>query len=161
MREIERKFLVSDDTFRREAFRSTHIAQGYLCSRRVTARVRIRGEEAFLTIKGKSHDGGLSRFEWERPIPVRCAEQLLRRCRGVVEKVRYEVRHGDHIWEVDCFEGDNEGLVVAEVELRATDEQPVLPAWIWKEVTGVRYYHNSFLARCPYKSWLTNLAVSK
>ena len=161
MREIERKFLVCDDSFREEAFRATHIAQGYLCSRRVTARVRIRGEKAYLTIKGKSYDGGLSRFEWEREIPKRCAELLLRRCRGVVEKVRYEVLCGEHTWEVDVFEGENEGLVVAEVELRATDEQPALPAWIWKEVTGVRYYHNSFLARCPYKSWLTNLAVSK
>ena len=153
MQEIERKFLVCDDAFRREAFRSRRIAQGYLCRRRVTARVRIIGDEAFLTFKGKSHDGGLSRFEWERPIPVGCAEALLSRCRGCVEKIRYEVRHDDWTWEVDEFLGDNEGLVVAEVELASKDEQPTLPAWIWKEVTGNRYYHNSFLALHPYKEW--------
>lgn len=161
MQEIERKYLVSDDAFRSEAFRSTHIAQGYLCARRVTARVRIRGEQAFLTFKGKSRDGGLSRFEWEREIPKRCAELLLARCRGVVEKVRYEVRYGDHIWEVDEFAGDNAGLVVAEVELGSIDERPEIPSWIWKEVTGVRYYHNSFLARHPYKEWGGDLVVKK
>ena len=153
MQEIERKFLVSDDQFRRDAFRSRRIAQGYLCRRRVTARVRIIGDEAFITFKGRSHDGGLSRFEWERPVPMRCAEALLGRCRGVVEKIRHEVRVGNHVWEVDEFLGDNEGLVVAEVELASRDEQPEIPAWIWREVTGNRYYHNSFLASHPYKEW--------
>ncbi len=153
MQEIERKFLVRDDRFKTEAFRSTAIAQGYLCSRRVTARVRIYGGEAFLTIKGKSRDGGLSRFEWERPIPVACAERLLARCRGVVEKVRHLVRVGEFVYEVDEFTGDNAGLVVAEVELRSPDEQPPLPDWILKEVTGVRFYYNSFIAKHPYKEW--------
>lgn len=152
-REIERKFLVRDDSFRVLASASARIAQGYLCSRRVTARVRIYGERAFLTLKGKSHDGGLSRFEWERPIPVRCAEALLARCAGVVEKRRYIVPYEGYTFEVDEFAGANEGLVVAEVELGATEEQPALPAWIWKEVTGNRYYYNSFLARHPYREW--------
>ena len=116
-------------------------------------RVRIIGDEAFITFKGRSHDGGLSRFEWERPVPMRCAEALLARCRGVVEKIRHEVRVGNHVWEVDEFLGDNEGLVVAEVELASRDEQPEIPAWIWREVTGNRYYHNSFLASHPYKEW--------
>lgn len=153
MQEIERKFLVRDDRFRDEAFRSTAIAQGYLCSRRVTARVRIYGDEAFLTIKGKSRDGGLSRFEWERRIPVRCAERLLARCSGVVEKMRHLVRAGEFVYEVDEFAGDNAGLVVAEVELRSKDDCPPLPVWILKEVTGVRFYYNSFLAKHPYKEW--------
>ena len=152
-REIERKIHVRDDSFRNLACSSARIAQGYLCSRRVTARVRIYGERAFLTIKGKSRDGGLSRFEWERPIPVRCAEKLLGRCAGVVEKTRYLVKHEGYTFEVDEFAGANEGLVVAEVELGSTDEQPSLPAWIWKEVTGIRYYYNSFLARHPYREW--------
>ena len=152
-REIERKFLVRDDSFRALASASARIAQGYLCSRRVTARVRIYGERAFLTLKGKSHDGGLSRFEWERPIPVRCAEALLARCAGVDEKRRYIVPYEGYTFEVDEFAGANEGLVVAEVELGATEEQPALPAWIWKEVTGNRYYYNSFLARHPYREW--------
>ena len=152
-REIERKFLVRDDSFRALATASARIAQGYLCSRRITARVRIYGERAFLTLKGKSHDGGLSRFEWERPIPVRCAEALLARCAGVVEKRRYLVPHEGYTFEVDEFAGANEGLVVAEVELGSAEEQPALPAWIWKEVTGNRYYYNSFLARHPYREW--------
>ena len=152
-REIERKFLVRDDSFRPLACSSARIAQGYLCSRRVTARVRIYGERAFLTIKGKSRDGGLSRFEWERPIPVRCAEKLLARCAGVVEKTRYIVKHEGYTFEVDEFAGANEGLVVAEVELGSAEEQPALPAWIWKEVTGIRYYYNSFLAKHPYREW--------
>ena len=152
-REIERKFLVCDDSFRKAARSSARIAQGYLCTRRVTARVRIYGEQAFLTLKSKSRDGGLSRFEWERPIPVRCAELLLRRCAGVVEKRRYLVDYEGYTFEVDEFEGKNEGLVVAEVELASVDEHPPLPDWIWKEVTGNRYYYNSFLARHPYCEW--------
>ncbi len=153
MQEIERKYLVRSDGFRAEAHRSTHIAQGYLCSRRVTARVRIYGDEAFITIKGKSRDGGVSRFEWERNIPTGCAQRLLARCSGVVEKVRHLVAFGGHTFEVDEFAGDNAGLVIAEVELSSVDEKPELPDWIWKEVTGNRFYYNSFLAKHPYSEW--------
>lgn len=153
MREIERKYLISDDSFLGEAFSSRRIAQGYLCSRRVTARVRIYGDEAYITFKGKSRDGGLSRFEAESRIPMRCAELLLARCRGVVEKVRHLVRYGDHTWEVDIFEGDNEGLALAEVELSSLEEQATLPPWIWKEVTSDYHYRNSYLAQKPYKEW--------
>ena len=153
MQEIERKYLVCDDSFKEEAFACARIAQGYLCKRKVTARVRIYGDCAYITFKGKSCDGGLSRFEYERQIPLRCAELLLARCRGIIEKVRYMVKVGEHVWEVDLFEGDNAGLVVAEVELKSVEEQPQLPSWVWKEVTGTRYYHNSFLTQHPYKEW--------
>lgn len=153
MQEIERKYLVGSDQYRRDAIRLVRIAQGYLCSRRLTARIRLWGEQAFLTMKGKSRDGGLSRFEWERPIPVPCAERLLSRCAGVVEKVRYIVEYEGFTFEVDEFAGANSGLVVAEVELPAADCRPPLPAWIWKEVTGNRFYYNSFLARHPYCTW--------
>ena len=153
MREIERKYLVSDDGFIAQAHTSTHIAQGYLCAARVTARVRIYGDKAFLTFKGKSHDGGLSRFEYESQIPLRCAEKLLARCVGVVEKIRHLVDYQGYTWEVDEFMGDNAGLVVAEVELPDTECQAPLPAWIWKEVTSDYHYRNSYLAKVPYKSW--------
>lgn len=153
MQEIERKYLVHSDEFRREAFASVRIAQGYLCRRRVTARIRLRGDEAFLTIKGRSRDGGLSRFEWERRIPATVAERLLARCRGRVEKVRHLVRFGGTLFEVDEFAGDNAGLIVAEAELPTTDFRPQLPPWIWKEVTGNPFYYNSFLAEHPYREW--------
>ena len=153
MREIERKFLISDDSFTAQATSSNRIAQGYICSRKVTARVRIYGKSAFITFKGKSKDGGLSRFEFEREIPVRCAELLLARCSGRVEKVRYIVPYQGYTWEVDIFEGENEGLALAEVELSNTEEQPPLPSWIWKEVTEDFHYRNSYLAKRPYKTW--------
>ena len=153
MREIERKYLVSDDAFIGQAHSATRIAQGYLCARRVTARVRIYGDVGYITFKGKSRDGGLSRFEFERQIPLRCAELLLSRGNGKVEKVRYLVEYEGYTWEVDVFEGDNEGLVVAEVELPDTECNAPLPAWIWKEVTADYHYRNSYLVKRPYKSW--------
>ena len=153
MREIERKYLVSDDAFIGPAHSATRIAQGYLCARRVTARVRVYGDVGYITFKGKSRDGGLSRFEFERQIPLRCAELLLSRCNGKVEKVRYLVEYEGYTWEVDVFEGDNEGLVVAEVELPDTECNAPLPAWIWKEVTADYHYRNSYLVKRPYKSW--------
>lgn len=153
MKEIERKYLVSDDGFISQAYSSSRIAQGYLCARRVTARVRIYGDKGFITFKGKSKDRGLSRFEFEREIPLRCAERLLTRCRGIVEKVRHLVNHGGYTWEVDQFTGRNEGLVVAEVELSSVTEIPPLPEWVWKEVTSDFHYRNSYLAQKPYTEW--------
>ncbi|MBQ9138554.1 MAG: CYTH domain-containing protein [Alistipes sp.] len=153
MREIERKYLVCDDGFIAQAHTSTRIAQGYLCARRVTARVRIYGDTGYLTFKGKSRDGGLSRFEFESQIPLRCAEMLLARCNGIVEKVRHLVDFQGYTWEVDQFTGANEGLVVAEVELGSVEEQAPLPEWIWKEVTSDYHYRNSYLAKCPYTRW--------
>lgn len=117
-------------------------------------RVRIRDEKAYLTIKGPSADGGLSRFEWEIEIPVADAEQLLElRVTAVIDKRRYLVPFDGHTFEVDEFYGDNEGLVMAEVELSTPDETFGRPDWLGEEVTGDRRYYNSHLARHPYKEW--------
>lgn len=153
MQEIERKYLVADESWRKAVVRAMRIAQGYLCSRKVTARVRICDERGILTFKSKSHDGGLSRFEWEREIPLGVAERLLHRCNGVVDKVRHIVEYEGHTFEIDEFSGDNEGLIVAEVELSSAEESVVLPSWIGDEVTGVRCFYNSFLIRHPFKRW--------
>lgn len=153
--EIERKFLVLDDSYKRESFSSSHIRQGYLCSERgKTIRVRIRDEQAFLTIKGPSVDGGLSRHEFEYEIPLDDAEKLMTLCEpGLIDKRRWLVKSGDHVFEVDEFFGDNEGLVMAEVELRRANEEPKMPHFIGQEVTGDRRYYNSQLRRNPYRSW--------
>ena len=153
MQEIERKYLTADESWRGEVVRSLRIAQGYLCSRRVTARVRICDDKGILTFKSKSHDGGLSRFEWEREVPLGVMERLLARCEGVVDKVRHIVEYEGHTFEVDEFKGDNEGLIVAEVELSSADEAVVLPPWIGDEVTGERCFYNSVLIKHPFKSW--------
>ena len=153
MQEIERKYLVADESWREAVGCSVRIAQGYLCSRRVTARVRVRDNRGILTFKGKSRDGGLSRFEWEREIPLGVAEHLLARCEGVVDKVRHIVEFAGHTFEVDEFRGDNEGLIIAEVELSDRDEQVVLPSWCGDEVTGERCFYNSFLSKHPFKRW--------
>lgn len=155
MQEIERKYLVADESWREAVGCSVRIAQGYLCSRRVTARVRVRDNRGILTFKGKSRDGGLSRFEWEREIPLGVAEHLLARCEGVVDKVRHIVEFAGHTFEVDEFRGDNEGLIIAEVELSDRDEQVVLPSWCGDEVTGERCFYNSFLSKHPFKRWKT------
>lgn len=153
--EIERKFLVLDDSFKHEAFSSSHIVQGYICSERGrTVRIRIRDEKAFITIKGPSVDGGLSRYEFEQEIALDDARQLMKLCDpGVIDKRRYLVRAGKHTFEVDEFYGDNEGLVMAEVELSAPDEAFVKPAFIGQEVTGDRRYYNSQLRSNPYRNW--------
>ncbi len=153
MQEIERKYLVADESWREAVGCSVRIAQGYLCSRRVTARVRVRDNRGILTFKGKSRDGGLSRFEWEREIPLGVAEHLLARCEGVVDKVRHIVEFAGHTFEVDEFRGDNEGLIIAEVELSDRDEKVVLPSWCGDEVTGERCFYNSFLSKHPFKRW--------
>lgn len=153
MQEIERKYLVANESWREKVERSMRIAQGYLCSRKVTARVRICDDRGILTFKGKSRDGGLSRFEWEREIPLDVASRLLDRCNGVVDKVRHIVEHEGHTFEIDEFRGENEGLIVAEVELANADEEVALPPWIGDEVTGVRCFYNSFLSKYPFKSW--------
>ncbi len=153
MQEIERKYLTIDESWREEVSRSMRIAQGYLCSRRVTARVRVCDNRGILTFKSKSRDGGLSRFEWERTIPLGVAERLLARCSGVIDKVRHIVEYEGHTFEVDEFRGENEGLVVAEVELSDCNEQVALPPWIGDEVTGIRCFYNSFLVKMPFKRW--------
>ena len=153
MQEIERKYLTANESWRESIERSMRIAQGYLCSRRVTARVRVCDDKGIITFKSKSRDGGLSRFEWEREIPLGVAERLLARCSGVIDKVRHIVEYEGHIFEIDEFKGENEGLIVAEVELSSCDEKVALPAWIGDEVTGVKCFYNSFLTKHPFKSW--------
>ena len=154
MFEIERKFLVSG-SFLPFAVSSSRIVQGYICSARGrTVRVRIRGEKGYLTIKGPSDEAGVSRYEFEREIPLADAEELLKLCEpGVIDKVRYLVPVGHHTWEVDVFHGDNEGLVVAEVELRSADEPFERPGWLGREVTGDRRYYNSMLTKQPFSIW--------
>lgn len=153
--EIERKFLVTDDSYKNTAYRNDRIVQGYICRQDgVSTRVRIRGDKGYLTIKGPSLDGGLSRFEWEKEITVDDAKELIRLSpHPVIDKRRYLVEYGSHTFEVDEFYGDNEGLVVAEVELNAPDEPFEKPPFLGEEVTGDKRYYNSSLTRYPYKCW--------
>ena len=153
--EIERKFLVLDDSFKHEAFSKSHIQQGYLCSERGrTVRVRIRDERAYLTIKGPSENGGLSRYEFEYEIPLEDARQMMQFCEpGIIDNTRWLVKSGKHTFEVDEFFGDNEGLVVAEVELAHEEEPYEKPHFIGKEVTGDRRYYNSCLCVKPFNKW--------
>lgn len=156
--EIERKFLVTSDAYKKEAYASSRIKQGYICSERGrTVRVRIRDGRGYLTIKGPSFDGGLSRYEFEKEIDLLDAEDLFALCEpGIIDKTRYLVRSGNHIFEVDEFYGDNDGLVVAEVELNTPDESVQNPGFIGQEVTGDRRYYNSQLRQTPYCLWREN-----
>jgi CYTH domain-containing protein len=153
--EIERKFLVLDTSFKHEAFSSSHIRQGYICSGHGrTVRIRIRDTRAYITIKGPSLNGGLSRYEFEQEIPFADAEDLMLLCEpGIIDKTRWLVTSGRHTFEVDEFHGDNDGLVIAEVELGSEDEAFQKPAFIGQEVTGDRRYYNSHLLRNPYRLW--------
>ena len=152
--EIERKFLVTGN-YRAAARSSQRIVQGYLSSvPERTVRVRIRGDQGFLTIKGVSSTSGASRYEWEREIPRPEAEELLALCEpGIIDKTRHLVPCGHHTFEVDQFHGDNAGLIVAEVELASEDEAFTRPPWLGKEVTGDARYFNSQLMKHPFRSW--------
>ncbi len=155
MIEIERKFLVRSESFKKEAFAQNRIAQGYLSSvPERTVRVRIKENNGFLTIKGASNETGLSRFEWEKEIPVEEAAALLKLCeKGVIDKIRFEVKIGNHIFEVDEFYGENEGLIIAEVELKSETEAFEKPVWLGKEVTNDIRYYNSYLSKNPFTNW--------
>ncbi len=155
MIEIERKFLVTSNAFKSDALRKNHIAQGYLNSEpERTVRVRIKGEKGFLTIKGQSSETGISRFEWEKEIPITEAKELLLLCeKGVIEKTRYEIQLGQHLFEVDEFHRENEGLIIAEVELQSESEIFEKPLWLGQEVTRDTRYFNSYLSKHPFKSW--------
>lgn len=157
--EIERKFLVKDDSFKKEAFKSTRIVQGYLSSvPERTVRVRIKGDKGYLTVKGIGNESGASRFEWEIEIPKEDAEKLLKICEpGVIDKTRYLIKAGQHTFEVDEFYGDNEGLTIAEVELKSEDQAFEKPAWLGKEVTGDTRFYNSMLMKNPFKNWKDEL----
>ncbi len=153
-REIERKFLVKGE-YKSQAYAHSRIVQGYICSARGrTVRVRIRDKRGYLTIKGASNAIGMSRYEWEKEIPLAEAEELMKLCEpGVIDKTRYLVRSGKHVFEVDEFYGENEGLTMAEVELASEDEPFVKPDFIGQEVTGDVRYYNSQLMKHPFKEW--------
>ena len=153
--EIERKFIVRGNSYRQLAYASDRIKQGYICSGHGrTVRVRLRGGRGYLTIKGPSLDGGLSRYEFEKEITPDEAEQLFRLCEpGIIDKTRFLVKSGQHTFEVDEFYGENEGLVMAEVELSSPDEPYEKPAFIVKEVSGDRRFYNSHLRVNPFSAW--------
>ena len=152
--EIEKKFLVAGE-FKESAKKATRITQGYLSSvPERTVRVRVKGEKGYITVKGIGNDSGASRFEWEKEIPVEDVRDLLKICEpGVIDKTRYLVDCDGHTFEVDEFYGDNEGLVVAEVELSDENEEFTRPSWLGEEVTGDKKYYNSMLMKNPYKNW--------
>ena len=153
--EIERKFLVKNNSYKAMAFASSRIVQGYICSGRGrTVRVRIRGQKGYLTIKGPADAQGLGRYEWEKEISLEEAQELMKLCEpGMIDKIRYLVQSGKHVFEVDEVYGENEGLTIAEVELSAKDESYEKPDFIGDEVTGDVRYYNSFLMKNPFSQW--------
>ena len=155
MTEIERKFLVTSSDFISESTTQFRIVQGYLNSNpERTVRVRIKGNKGFLTIKGKGNENGTTRFEWEKEISLSEAEALLQLCEsGIIDKIRYEIPLGKHTFEVDVFSGENQGLIIAEVELTSENEFFEQPNWLGKEVTGDKKYYNSHLSEHPFCSW--------
>lgn len=155
MIEIERKFLVTSSTFKDQAVKKYRIIQGFLNrDPERTVRVRLKDDKGILTVKGLSSNDGLSRFEWEKEISKNDAKVLLEFCeKGVIDKLRYEVTVNDHVFEVDEFFGDNEGLIIAEVELKTENESFTKPDWLGEEVTGNIKYYNSQLSKQPYNTW--------
>jgi len=155
LEEIERKFLVESTDFIKESVTHNRIVQGYLNSNpERTVRIRIKGSKGYLTIKGKGNESGTTRFEWEKEITLSEAEALLQLCEsGIIDKTRYEVSFGKHTFEVDVFSGENEGLIVAEVELTSENEVFESPNWLGQEVTGDKKYYNSYLSENPYSTW--------
>jgi adenylate cyclase len=153
-REIERKFLVNGD-FKKSAAQLLSIKQGYLSSdRERTVRVRIQGEKGFLTIKGIPDESGIGRFEWEKEITLSDAKDLLKLCEpGIIHKTRYLIPAGEYTFEVDEFHGDNNGLIIAEIELRSESDSFPRPDWLGKEVTGDLRYYNSMLTKNPFTRW--------
>lgn len=154
--EIERKFLVDDESFRKDAVKSYHIKQGYIAhDGGNTVRIRIRDNQGFLTIKGKSTEGGMSRPEWEIEISQKDAEELFALCKkGRIEKIRHIIpAPGGRKWEVDEFAGENSGLIMAEIELGSSNEPFEKPSWLGPEVTGDPRFFNSYLSLHPYTTW--------
>lgn len=152
--EIERKFLIRDDRWRQQVERSTRMRQGYLTSdARCSVRVRVAGSQGFLNIK--SGTLGIQRSEYEYAIPLTEAEEILDTLceKPLLEKTRHFVHHGQHVWEIDEFAGENAGLIVAEVELRHPDEPLTCPDWLGEDVSHDIRYYNSQLVRYPYKTW--------
>ena len=155
MIEIERKFLVKSEDFKSDAIKNERIVQGFLNTDPLrTVRVRIKGDKGYMTVKGKGNRNGTTRFEWEKEIAVKEADALLKLSEpGVIDKVRYYVEVGKHIFEVDEFSGENSGLIVAEIELEHEDENFLKPNWLGAEVTLDIKYYNSQLSKKPYNTW--------
>ncbi|MDP2089286.1 MAG: CYTH domain-containing protein [Flavobacteriaceae bacterium] len=155
LQEIERKFLVINSSFKEDFFKKTYIKQGFLNSdKNRTVRVRITDNHGFITVKGVSDQNGTTRFEWEKEIDLKEASQLFSLCEdGIIEKDRFYINVGNHIFEVDVFLGDNLGLVIAEIELKNENDFFEKPNWIGEEVTGDVKYYNSVLSKNPYKNW--------
>ena len=155
MIEIERKFLVKSNAYKEESFKATRITQGFLnTDKNRTIRIRVKENKGYLTVKGKSTSNGLSRFEWEKEISKIDAESLLQLCeKGIIDKIRYHVKVDNHIFEIDEFLAENEGLIIAEIELNHENEGFEKPNWLGKEVTGDIKYYNSQLSKQPFKTW--------
>lgn len=151
--EIERKFLVKNNTWKDLAKKKTKIQQAYLnLDKERTVRIRIIGDEAFITVKGQNY--GVVRKEFEYPIPIEDAEAMMLLChKPFIEKIRYEIPLNNHIWEVDEFFGDNEGLIVAEIELNDENEAFEIPGFIGKEVSEDIKYFNASLIQLPFSKW--------
>ncbi len=156
--EIERKFLVVGDDYKHQAFSHSRICQGYICNGHGrTVRVRLRDERGYLTIKGPSDEKGISRYEFEKEISADEARHLMELCEpGRIDKTRFLVKSGNHTFEVDEFYGENQGLVMAEVELNSEDEPFEKPDFIGREVTGDRRFYNGHLIKNPYSTWPEN-----
>ena len=148
MIEIERKFLVNSDAFKNEAFKKTRITQGFLNTHKDrTVRVRLRGDKGFITVKGLSTNNGLSRFEWEKEIPKEEAKSLLKLCEPtIIDKIRYEIEVGNHIFEVDIFFGENGGLTIAEVELNFENEIFEINISYYEKINFISAYSISFFS---------------
>ena len=155
MIEIERKFLVKSEAFKTHAVQKERIVQGFLNTDPLrTVRVRIKGDKGYITVKGKGNQNGTTRFEWEKEISVKEADALMNLSEpGVIDKLRYYIEVGKHIYEVDEFFGDNSGLIVAEIELEHENENFFKPSWLGQEVTADVRYYNSQLSKNPFKSW--------
>ena len=153
--EIERKFLLKSDAYKMQSKKQTRLTQGYISSvPERTVRIRIKGDEGFITIKGISDEKGISRYEWEKKIDLEEARELLKLCEpGVIDKIRYEVEVDAFLFEVDEFKAENQGLVVAEIELSNEDETYPKPEWLGEEVTGDPRYYNVALSKHPYIKW--------
>lgn len=153
--EIERKFLVKNDEFKNASFQQKTLKQGYLNSdKNRTVRIRIADNQAFITVKGISNDAGTTRFEWEKEIEVKEATEMLSLCDPtIIEKTRFLVKNGQHIFEIDEFYGDNKGLIVAEIELNFENETFEKPSWLGEEVTGIVKYYNANLSKLPFCDW--------
>ena len=153
--EIERKYLVKTEIFKIESFKKINVIQRYLSTiPERTIRVRIKGDNGYITIKGKGNKAGVSRFEWEREVSIATAKELFKLCEpGTIDKTRYYVKYYDHLFEIDEFHGENKGLIIAEIELSSEEESFIRPDWLGDEVTGDVKYFNSRLTKYPYSTW--------